>query len=156
VRVHYGKLLSRRSAQLAADVQQLVDQNDIENLQRIYGFYIDKSQWAQAVSLFTDDAEFEIAGVGVFRGKARIAAYFAALGPDGKLEGKLYDNMVVVHTQMVEEGDRGDFLLLFERGIEFATLLALAMGRPDGIRVSDAVSQNRRGKPQGLVTFVVG
>ncbi len=112
--------LTRRSAQLAADVQQLVDQNDIENLQRIYGFYIDKSQWAQAVSLFTDDAEFEIAGVGVFRGKARIAAYFAALGPDGKLEGKLYDNMQlqpIVHVAADGQSAQGRWHLFTQRAI---------------------------------------
>lgn len=112
--------LLRRSAQLAADVQQLADQNDIEDLQRIYGFYIDKSQWEQAVSLFTDDAEFEIAGVGVFRGKSRIAAYFAALGPDGKLEGKLYDNMQlqpIVHVSPDGQSAKGRWHLFAQRAI---------------------------------------
>lgn len=112
--------LARRSAQLAADVQQLADQNDIEDLQRIYGFYIDKSQWAQAVSLFTDDAQFEIAGVGLFRGKASIAAYFAALGPDGKLDGKLYDNMQlqpIVHVSADGQSAQGRWHLFAQRAI---------------------------------------
>ncbi len=93
--------LERRVAQLAADVQQLADQDAIENLQRIYGFYIDKSQWSQAVALFTEDAEIEIAGKGAYRGRDHILAYLRAIGPEGVLEGRLFDTMQlqpVVHV----------------------------------------------------------
>jgi hypothetical protein len=85
--------LARRVAQLAAGVQRLTDQDAIENLQRIYGFYIDKSQWAQAAALFADDAEIEIAGKGAYRGKDHILAYLRAIGPEGVLEGRLFDTM---------------------------------------------------------------
>ena len=35
-----------------------------ENLQRIYGYYIDKGMWAEAADLFADDAQLEVAGRG--------------------------------------------------------------------------------------------
>jgi hypothetical protein len=88
-----GSAAQRHVAQLAGDVQQIADQLEIENLQRIYGFYIDKSQWSQAAALFTPDAELEIAGRGVFRGAARIREYLQAIGPEGDLQDRLFDNM---------------------------------------------------------------
>jgi len=88
-----GSAAQHQVAQLAGDVQQIADQLEIENLQRIYGFYIDKNQWSQAAALFTPDAELEIAGRGVFRGAARIREYLQAIGPEGVLQDMLYDNM---------------------------------------------------------------
>ena len=85
--------LAQRTAQLAAEVQLLADQDEIENLQRIYGYYIDKSQWSQAAALFTDDGQIEIGGRGVYRGKPRVLEYLRAIGPEGELEGRLFDNM---------------------------------------------------------------
>jgi len=85
--------LAERVAILKQEVQLLQDQNDIENLQRIYGFYIDKGQWTQAADLFADDATMEIGGRGVYTGKARVLEYLRAIGPEGLAEGRLFDNM---------------------------------------------------------------
>jgi len=85
--------LARRQASLAQRAQRIADQDNVENLQRIYGFYIDKGLWGEAASLFTDDAEFEIQGRGVFRGRERILAYMRAVGPEGLQSGRLYDHM---------------------------------------------------------------
>lgn len=85
--------LAQRAAQLAADVQRLDDQRAIENLQRIYGFYIDKSQWSQAAALFSDDASLSIEGLGRWQGKQRVHDYLASLGPEGVLENRLHDVM---------------------------------------------------------------
>ena len=85
--------LAQRAARLAHEVQLLADQDEIENLQRIYGYYIDKGQWSQAAALFTDNARFEIGGRGVFKGKSRVLDYLRAVGPEGAQEGRLYDNM---------------------------------------------------------------
>jgi hypothetical protein len=85
--------LARREASLAQRAQRIADHDNVENLQRIYGFYIDKGLWGEAASLFTDDAEFEIQGRGVFRGRERILAYLRAVGPEGLQAGRLYDHM---------------------------------------------------------------
>ena len=88
-----SRALSSRVAQLAAEVQQLADVDQIENLQRIYGFYIDKGQWSDAAALFSSDAEFEIHGRGLWRTPARILEYLRAVGPEGLQSGRLYDHM---------------------------------------------------------------
>jgi hypothetical protein len=85
--------LRRQLAILGHDVALLEDQNAIEKLQRIYGYYIDKGLWSEAAALFADDGEVEVAGRGSFLGKARVLAYLRAIGPEGPVAGRLFDNM---------------------------------------------------------------
>ena len=87
--------LAQEAATLQQEVQLLQDQHDVENLQRIYGFFVDKHLWSQIVDLYADDGTLEIGGRGVFRGKERIAEYLHFLGPEGPHDGMLYE-----HTQM--------------------------------------------------------
>jgi hypothetical protein len=85
--------LASRLAALQLEAQRLADQDNIENLQRIYGFYLDKGLWSEATALLTDDAELEIQGGGIFRGRNRILEYLRAVGPEGLTSGRLYDHM---------------------------------------------------------------
>ena len=85
--------LVKQAAQLAHDIQLLQDQNDIENLQQMYGYYIDKGQWAQAANLFSASATLEIQGRGAWVGRPRVLEYLRAIGPEGPAEGRLFDNM---------------------------------------------------------------
>jgi hypothetical protein len=85
--------IAREIVQLEQEIQLLEDENDIENLQRIFGFYTDKHQWTQAADLFVDDATIEIGGSGVYVGKQRILDYMHSLGEAGPQEGILDDHM---------------------------------------------------------------
>ena len=87
--------LAARLATLSTEAERLGDQDDIENLQRIYGFYLDKGLWSEATALLTDDAELEIQGRGIYRGKDHILAYLRAVGPEGITSGRLYDHMLL-------------------------------------------------------------
>lgn len=87
--------LAQEANVLAQQVQLLQDKHQLENLQRIYGFYVDKHMWSQIVDLFADDGTLEIGGRGVFKGKKRVAEYLHYLGPEGPQDGLLYE-----HTQM--------------------------------------------------------
>jgi hypothetical protein len=97
--------LRQQVATLAHDVQLLEDQNDIEKLQRIYGYYLDKGLWSQAADLFADDGEVDVAGRGGHVGKAHILAYLQAIGPEGPVAGRLYDNMQL--QPIVQVGSNG-------------------------------------------------
>jgi hypothetical protein len=93
--------LARRAAVLAHEVALLEDENAIERLQRTYGFYIEEDMWAEAASLFSDDATLEIAGDGVYVGKARILEYLQSIDGEFPRRGRLYDRMQlqpVVHV----------------------------------------------------------
>jgi hypothetical protein len=95
--------LRQQLARLSHEVQLLEDQNAIEKLQRIYGYYLDKGLWSEAADLFADDGEVELAGRGAYVGKAQVLAYLRAIGPEGPAAGRLYDNMQlqpIVHVDV--------------------------------------------------------
>jgi hypothetical protein len=74
-------------------VQRIEDERDIENLQRIYGFYVDKQLWKEAAELFADDGTLEIGGQGVFAGKPRVFEYLVRISPGGLTRGKLFNHI---------------------------------------------------------------
>jgi hypothetical protein len=61
----------------------------IENLQAMYGYYVDKGQWQQAASLFTEDGSWEFGQSGVYRGRASVERGLSLLGPEGLERGQL-------------------------------------------------------------------
>ena len=72
----------------------LEDANQIEIVQRTYGYFVDKAQWTQLSQLFSKDATLEIGGRGVFVGRARVLEYMqTAFGPDGPSEGRIINHM---------------------------------------------------------------
>jgi hypothetical protein len=75
-------------------ITRLEDLNQIERLQRSYGYFVDKGQWTLLSELFTDDATLEIGGKGLFLGKKRVLEYMqTAFGPDGAKPGMLANHM---------------------------------------------------------------
>ena len=88
----YGELV-REANILEQEIESLKAENEIENLQRIFGFYFDKKLWSQAADLFTDNASVEIGGDGIYLGKSRILEYFRTFGAEGPEEGVLNDFM---------------------------------------------------------------
>jgi hypothetical protein len=85
--------LQQRAADLAAQTQRLRDEKEIENLQRIYGYYQDKKLWSEAVAMFAAQGTLELGQSGVYVGRERIRHFFSQFGPDGLKEGQLYNHM---------------------------------------------------------------
>ena len=85
--------LAGRAARLERRIALVEAENEIENLQRIYGFYIEKGFWSEAADLFADDGVYEIAGGGVFEGRDRIRAYLGSIDEEFPQQGRLYDQM---------------------------------------------------------------
>jgi hypothetical protein len=91
---------STMPAELRADfervrdrIRRLEDESAIENLQRIYGFYVDKQLWKDAAELFAADGTLEIGRQGVFVGKTRVLEYLKRLSPEGLTRGKLFNHI---------------------------------------------------------------
>jgi hypothetical protein len=86
--------ITAKLAALDKRITRLEDANQIEKVQRAYGYFVDKAQWTQLSELFTDDATLEIGGRGVFVGKPRVLEYMhKAFGPDGIKEGLIINHM---------------------------------------------------------------
>jgi hypothetical protein len=67
----------------------------LENLQSMYGYYIDKGQWKQAAALFSHDATYEFGQSGVYVGNAHVERALSLMGPSGLAPGRL-NNYVMV------------------------------------------------------------
>ncbi|HUN73530.1 MAG TPA: nuclear transport factor 2 family protein [Steroidobacteraceae bacterium] len=80
-------------AQVDRVVGRLEDERAIENLQRSYGYFVDKAMWRETADLFADDATLEIGGRGVFVGKPRILQYLTWLAPKGLVHGLLLNHI---------------------------------------------------------------
>lgn len=81
------------AGELLHKAQLLRDEQQIENLQRIYGYYIDRNKWSEVAALFTADGSVEYAQQGIYRGPERIHAYLAALAPEQLRDGVLNDHV---------------------------------------------------------------
>ena len=86
---------------LEAEISRLEDEDAIENLQRIYGFYIDKGFWSEAAALFADSGTIEYGDSGVYEGRERVLEYLKTWGSEFPSEGRLFEHMQlqpVVHV----------------------------------------------------------
>lgn len=86
-----------RALELRLERLHAVD--EVENLEAIYGYYVDKSMQDAIAGLFTEDATLEILGRGVFLGRDRIYEYMRRLG--APQAGSLFNHMQlqpVVHV----------------------------------------------------------
>ena len=96
----------RRAAELSRRALRLVDGQQIENLQRIYGYYLDRAMWDQVADLFADDATLEMGQQGVYVGKRRIRQFLDLLGHHGLTYGWMNDHIQLQTLVDVSEDGR--------------------------------------------------
>jgi len=81
---------------LEEKLAKLEDVEEIERLQRMYGYYLDNCMWDEIVDLFSDNTDFvEIGDRGIFCGKEGVRRLFKeVIGVGGsKSYGELRDHM---------------------------------------------------------------
>ena len=83
--------LDREIEALTGRVEHLEGARAIQNLQRAFGFYVDRGLWTEAADLFAEDGTIEIGLDGVYAGKERIREYLRLLhgGQEGLIYGQL-------------------------------------------------------------------
>jgi hypothetical protein len=80
-------------AQWSLEIARLEAHEAIENLQAMYGYYLDKNQWDSVADLFTENATYEIGQRGVYRGKKRVREALNLIGPAGVQPGLLNNEL---------------------------------------------------------------
>lgn len=135
-----------RAAALARRATRVADINAIENLQRSYGFYVDKMLWDEVVDLFSDSGSMEIGPSGVYVGKLSIRRYLYSLsgGQQGPLEGELYNHMQL--QPIVTVADDG----LSAQGRWRAFILTGTSGAGSGGNWGDGPYENEYVKEDGV------
>ena len=86
-------VLRKSLSDLGGRLTRLQDEQTVENLQRIYGYYVDRAMWDQVADLFANDATFEMGQQGVYIGKQHLRRFLDTLGPQGLTEGVLNDHI---------------------------------------------------------------
>jgi hypothetical protein len=113
--------LQARVDALEQKMQELIDIDEIKNLQRIYGYYLDKALWDQVVDCFAEDGSLELAQRGVYIGKNRIKQILQTM-PDAKngiQPGMLMNHMnlqPVVHVDPSGKTARGRWRAFIQTG----------------------------------------
>jgi hypothetical protein len=82
-----------RAASLVLRAQRLEDEQTVLNLQRGYGYYIDRGMWKQAADLFAPDGSREVGQSGVYIGRERIRQSLSLTRPRGLRVGELNDHL---------------------------------------------------------------
>ncbi len=78
----------------------------IENLQAMYGYYIDKGKWQEAAKLFSSDGTYEFGQSGVYVGPRRVADGLSLMGPQNLTDGLLNNFVMVQPIIHVDEENR--------------------------------------------------
>ena len=134
-------------ASLAKKVSLLNDEIEVQNLQRTYGYYVDKAMWDEVSELFADDATLEIGGRGVFVGKKRVNQYMHFLGKQGPQPGAVFD-----HSQwqpVVHVADDGNTAKMRMRAFVMGGSLGSA-GTPGFAVFGECTYENEYVKEQGV------
>lgn len=79
----------------ASRIARLEDQDAVENLQAMFGFYFDKGLWGEAASLFARNGSYEYGQSGVYIGQERIRKAMLLSGPEGLGSGRLNNHMML-------------------------------------------------------------
>lgn len=137
-------------ASLAKKVSLLNDEIEVQNLQRTYGYYVDKAMWDEVSELFADNATLEIGGRGVFVGKKRVNEYMHYLGKQGPQPGAVYDHSQWQPvTHVAEDGNTAKQRM---RAFVMAGTVggAAGPGTPEGSVFGECTYENEYVKEQGV------
>ena len=94
-----------RLAEYRERVARLEDQEAIENLQAMYGYFFDKGMWDEVTDLFAEDGQFEYGQRGVYIGRDRIRRALLLFGPEGLAPEYLNNHMQL--QAIIEVADDG-------------------------------------------------
>jgi hypothetical protein len=95
-----------RLAGFAQRVARLEDQDAVENLQAMFGYYFDKGLWREAANLFAANGSFEYGLGGVYLGRDRIRRALLLFGPEGLAPGHLNNHMQLQPVVLVASDGR--------------------------------------------------
>ena len=75
-------------------IQMINDRDEIANLIRVYGYYLDKNLWNNLADLFAREGSIELAQRGAYVGQDRVREFlFTAFGKEGPRPGAVSNHM---------------------------------------------------------------
>ncbi|MEJ0099497.1 MAG: nuclear transport factor 2 family protein [Pseudomonadota bacterium] len=131
-----------RGADLIRRAQRLADEQAVLNLQRAYGYYVDRGLWRQASDLFAPQGTREVGQAGVYVGREHIRRALALDGPEGLRAGQLNDHLQIEPIVDVAADGRSAQGRIFE--------LAFVGGGGTPARIEQSVQENAYVRRNGV------
>jgi hypothetical protein len=131
-----------RAADLVRRAQLLEDEQSVLNLQRAYGYYLDRGLWKQAADLFAPDGSREVGQAGVYVGRHHILSTLALTRPQGLRAGELNDHLQLEPVVDVAPDGKSARGRIFE--------LAFVGGGGEPARLVQSVEENEYVRRDGV------
>ncbi len=134
--------LAERFEAIFPRIQRLNDENEVMNLQHIYGYYVDRKMWDDVADLFAEDGTMELGLQGVYVGKESIRKALDQFGPQGLQRGELNDHLqlqTIIHVS--PDGFNAN-----ARGVE----LAMLGNQDEGGEWAEGIYENEYVKQDGI------
>jgi hypothetical protein len=126
-------------AELAAERAQA--QDEIDNLIRAYGYYLDKNMWDDLADLFAEDGSIELAQRGVYVGRERVREFLhTVFGAPGPAPGRLGDHIQVQPVIVVAED--GQTAVARSRVVQMMGFAGRSASWVGGVYVNDFVKED--------------
>ncbi len=145
-------------AEAEREVALIRDRDEIDNLIRAYGYYLDKNMWDDLADLFAEDGSIELAQRGVYRGRERVRAFLKTVfGPMGPAPGRLGDHLQV--QPVIHVAPDGRTATARSRVIQMMGFAGRSASLLGGVYVNELVKEDGVWKIKSdhvLNTFVAG
>jgi hypothetical protein len=128
-------------AALEADIARVRDRDEIDNLIRAYGYYLDKNMWDDLADLFSEDGSIELAQRGVYVGRERVREFLhTVFGPPGPAPGRLGDHVQV--QPMIVVAPDGQSAVARSRVVQMMGFAGRSASWVGGIYVNEFVKED--------------
>jgi hypothetical protein len=131
------------AAVAAAELQaeRLRAYDEIDNVIRAYGYYLDKNMWDDLADLFADDGSIELAQRGVYVGRERVREFLhTVFGAPGPSAGRLGDHLQVQPVIVVSED--GESAVVRSRVLQMMAFAGRSSSWVGGIYLNEFVKED--------------
>lgn len=128
-------------AEAELQVDRLRAYDEIDNLIRAYGYYLDKNMWDDLADLFAADGSIELAQRGVYQGQDRVRAFLnTVFGAQGPSPGRLGDHLQVQPVIVVSED--GQTAVARSKALQMMGFAGRSASWVGGVYVNDFVQED--------------
>jgi hypothetical protein len=87
---------ARPALDLNRDATLLLEHGMAQNIASAFGYYLDRGMYEDIADLFTPDGQIDVAGQGVYNGRAGVLKYLGRFGKAGLQPGELNDHPLLM------------------------------------------------------------
>ena len=128
-------------AETEREIERVQAHDEIDNLIRAYGYYLDQNMWDDLADLFAEDGTIELAQRGVYVGRERIREFLhVQFGAPGPAPGRLGDHLQIQPVIIV--ADDGETAIARTRVLQMMSFPGGGASWLGGVYLNDFVKED--------------